>query len=100
MSTTASKNQLVWARCHLMGLASGIDWMHWSSAESGAARATLCSRTWAKRWPHGAADAAGAVPAATDGNAGMPKAPGVGAQPRHRPDAGLLDLSKPLWIYY
>ena len=31
-----SKNQAVWAWCHLAGLASGIDWTAWSSADSGS----------------------------------------------------------------
>src|SRR2546425_12193073 len=35
-----SKNHVVCARCHLVGLASGMDWTVWSSAESGAARAS------------------------------------------------------------
>ena len=40
-----SKNQVVWARCHLVGLASGIDWTVWSSAESGEAKLTELART-------------------------------------------------------
>ena len=36
-----SKNQVVCARCHLTGLASGIDWTWQSSGESGAASARL-----------------------------------------------------------
>ena len=44
-STTASKNQLVCARCHLVGLACGMDWMHWSSTGIGAARAIVVART-------------------------------------------------------
>src|SRR3546814_8905199 len=37
----ASKNQLVWARCHLAGDASGIDCTVASASESGAASAQL-----------------------------------------------------------
>ena len=48
-STKVSKNQVVCARCHLTGLASGIDWIAQSSAESGAASARVASRTAAKR---------------------------------------------------
>src|SRR4051794_31682617 len=40
-----SKNQVVCAKCHLVGLASGIDWINWSSAESGAASASVWRRT-------------------------------------------------------
>jgi hypothetical protein len=34
--TKVSKNQVVWARCHFTGLASGIDCTQQSSADSGA----------------------------------------------------------------
>ena len=44
-SRNCSKNQVVWARCHLAGLASGIDWIAWSSADSGAARRSVSART-------------------------------------------------------
>ena len=44
-----SKNQLVCARCHFVGLTSGIDWIAWSSGIRLAARASLCRRTAAKR---------------------------------------------------
>src|SRR5471032_1818841 len=40
-----SKNHVVCARCHLTGLASGIDWIAQSSAVSGAARPRVTSRT-------------------------------------------------------
>src|SRR6202043_1828987 len=40
-----SKNQVVWARCHFTGLASGIDCTTWSSGESGAARRSVSPRT-------------------------------------------------------
>ena len=40
-STNVSKNQDVWARCHLVGLASGIDCTWQSSAESGSARRSV-----------------------------------------------------------
>ena len=39
--TNVSKNQVVWARCHFVGLTSGIDWTTWSSADSGAASASV-----------------------------------------------------------
>jgi hypothetical protein len=32
----------------LAGLASGIDWISWSSGESGAARRSVSFRTWRK----------------------------------------------------
>ena len=44
-----SKNHVVCARCHLTGLASGIDWIAQSSAESGAASARVAPRTAMKR---------------------------------------------------
>ena len=40
-STNVSKNQLVWARCHLVGLASAIGWITWSSAVSGRHSSTV-----------------------------------------------------------
>ena len=43
-STKVSKNQVVWARCHLVGLTSGIDWTVWSSGDSGAASASVSAR--------------------------------------------------------
>ena len=48
-STKVSKNQLVCARCHLTGLASGIDWIVQSSADSGAASAIVAARMARKR---------------------------------------------------
>ena len=45
---TVSKNQVVCARCHLVGLASGIDWTIWSSGDSGAARRSVSPRTMRK----------------------------------------------------
>ena len=44
-SRKVSKNHEVWARCHLVGLTSGMDWTVWSSGESGAARVSVNSRT-------------------------------------------------------
>src|SRR5436305_3079180 len=44
-STNVSKNHVVWARCHFVGLTSGIDWTVWSSADSGAASASVNART-------------------------------------------------------
>ena len=44
-STNVSKNQVTWARCHLVGETSGIDWTVWSSGESGAARVSVVART-------------------------------------------------------
>ena len=44
-SSTCSKNQLVWPRCHFTGLASGMDWASWSSADSGSARRSVRART-------------------------------------------------------
>src|SRR5690606_23375246 len=44
-----SKNQVVWARCHLAGLASGMLCTIASSADSGAASATVRERVRAKR---------------------------------------------------
>src|SRR5262249_42617113 len=40
-----SKNHVVCARCHFVGLASGIDWIDWSSGVSGSASRALCRRT-------------------------------------------------------
>lgn len=40
-----SKNQVVCARCHFAGLASGMDCMQWSSGESGADNESECART-------------------------------------------------------
>src|SRR6516225_6273326 len=40
-----SKNQVVWARCHLVGLASAIDWTIWSSGDIKAARCSVSART-------------------------------------------------------
>ena len=48
-SRNVSKNQVVCARCHLAGLASGMDCTIWSSAESGAARRSVSARTASKR---------------------------------------------------
>src|SRR5271169_1614322 len=45
-----SKNQVVWARCHLVGLTSGIDWTVWSSAERGAASSSVTARTQRYAW--------------------------------------------------
>src|SRR5450830_365707 len=47
-----SKNHVVWARCHLTGLASGIDWAPQSSFDSGAASASVWPRTAWKRAVH------------------------------------------------
>src|SRR5580658_1665419 len=47
-----SKNQVVWARCHLAGLASGQDCTIMSSGVSGSQRASVCCRTlqnWSMR---------------------------------------------------
>src|SRR5712671_1487100 len=44
-----SKNQLVCARCHFVGLTSGIDWIAWSSGERLAASASDCCRITANR---------------------------------------------------
>ena len=44
-STKVSKNQVVCARCHFTGLASGIDCSAQSSADSGAASARPVCRT-------------------------------------------------------
>jgi hypothetical protein len=41
----ASKNQLVCARCHFAGLASGIDWTVASASESAEASLRLAART-------------------------------------------------------
>ena len=46
ISTNCSKNQVTWARCHLVGLTSGIDCTVWSSGDSGAASASVAR-------PHG-----------------------------------------------
>src|SRR4051812_30188182 len=35
----------MWARCHFAGLASAIDWMTWSSGESGAVRRSVSALT-------------------------------------------------------
>src|SRR5262249_59595942 len=43
-------DEVVWARCHLVGLASGIDWTTWSSADSGAARRSVSARTSRNAW--------------------------------------------------
>src|ERR1700682_1353802 len=40
-----AKNQVVWARCHFAGLASGIDCTNWSSGDRGAARRSVSFRT-------------------------------------------------------
>ena len=40
-----SKNHVTCARCHLVGLASGIDCTTWSSADSDAARRSVSART-------------------------------------------------------
>jgi len=40
-----SKNQVTCARCHLVGLASGIDCTWQSSTDSGAASASVAART-------------------------------------------------------
>src|SRR4051794_14924931 len=47
-STKVSKNHVVWAWCHLTGLASGHDWIIWSSAERLAARDRVTDRTLRK----------------------------------------------------
>src|SRR5450759_5157234 len=46
-----SKNQVVCARCHFTGLASGIDWIAQSSADSGAASAQVARRIERNRSP-------------------------------------------------
>ena len=46
--TTASKNHVVCARCHFVGLASAIDCTHWSSTLRGLAALRLAARTSAK----------------------------------------------------
>ena len=43
--TKVSKNQVVCARCHLVGLTSGIVWTVWSSALRGAERHSVIPRT-------------------------------------------------------
>ncbi|CFN66938.1 Uncharacterised protein [Bordetella pertussis] len=42
--TKVSKNQVVWARCHLTGLQSGMDCAWQSSGDKGSASAALCAR--------------------------------------------------------
>ena len=42
--TNVSKNQVVWARCHLVGLTSSIDWTTWSSGASGSASCSVSCR--------------------------------------------------------
>src|SRR6187551_2447149 len=44
-----SRNQVVWARCHLAGDASSIDWTVASASDSGATSASVSARTFAKR---------------------------------------------------
>ena len=44
-STKVSKNHVVWARCHLVGLTSFIDWTVWSSGLRGVARCSVRERT-------------------------------------------------------
>src|SRR4029450_13380995 len=50
-----SKNHVVCPRCHLVGLASGIDWIAQSSAESGAAIALVARRAARSRSRRGLA---------------------------------------------
>src|SRR5262245_33702693 len=52
MRRNCSKNQVVCARCHLVGLASGIDCTAWASALKGAARCSVSARTVRKRSRH------------------------------------------------
>src|SRR5262245_43681192 len=42
--TKVSKNQVVWARCHFVGLVTGIDCSCWSSSDSRAANDSVRSR--------------------------------------------------------
>ena len=44
-SMNCSKNQVACARCHLVGLVSGIDWTTWSSGDNSAARRSVSPRT-------------------------------------------------------
>ena len=44
MSRKVSKNQVVWARCHLVGLTSGMDCTVWSSADRGEANDSVSDR--------------------------------------------------------
>jgi hypothetical protein len=43
--TNVSKNHVVCARCHFVGLASGIDWIAQSSGDSPATSASVSRRT-------------------------------------------------------
>src|SRR5580658_4533618 len=47
LSRNSSKNQVVCARCHFVGLASGMDCTHWSSADRAPASLSVSCRT---RW--------------------------------------------------
>ena len=60
--TNVSKNHVVWARCHLTGLASGIDCNAQSSADSGAASCTVAARTASRRSPNAVVCAPAAPP--------------------------------------
>jgi gamma-glutamyl hercynylcysteine S-oxide synthase len=99
-STKVSKNQVVCARCHFTGLASGIDCTWQSASDSGAASATVCARTSAKRRARAAAgmssvvgmDARGAASAAAGGRGSSAPggtAPAVHAAQRCRRQAML-----------
>src|SRR5690606_11287834 len=48
-SMKVSKNQDTCARCHLVGLQSGMDWAVWSSGPRGCARVSVCARMSANR---------------------------------------------------
>ena len=45
LSTTVSKNQVVWARCHFVGLASAMDCTPWSSGERPCASKVLAAQS-------------------------------------------------------
>ena len=66
-----SKNQLVCARCHLTGLASGIDWIAQSSADSGTASCSVAARTDAIARRHRRHRPAIAPPTGRDAHAAM-----------------------------
>src|SRR3954454_18175246 len=87
-----SKNQLVCARCHFVGLTSGIDWIAWSSGERLAARLSLSWRIAAKRSRSAARFSARACCWTAVSNTGAPR---IGVlNPLKRPIAGFVSPAR------
>src|SRR6056297_998985 len=72
-----SKNQVVWARCHLIGLASGMACRFWSSGPRSATSRSVASRTARKAASSASASSASGETVLKSGGVAVRDARGV-----------------------